>query len=154
MKSSTRHILVQMIAAILVFLFAYTAISKFFNFNVFRFTLGMAPVIGSFAGFMSIAIPAVNLVVALLLLVPRTRKAALWLSLFLLGAYTSYIGYVLLVSKQLPCSCNGIVPWLSWTNHFWLNLFIIALVISGLLLSKRLIAINPPVLANPGGRVS
>ncbi|HEX2845570.1 MAG TPA: MauE/DoxX family redox-associated membrane protein [Chitinophagaceae bacterium] len=151
---STRKIIVQSIAASLIFLFAYASLSKLFNFRTFRFTLGQMPVIGSYADPVTILIPAVNLLAVLLLLIPRTRKAGLFYSLFLLTGYTGYIGYVLLNFQQLPCSCNGIVPWLSWPQHFWLNLVIISLVITGLLLSKRFIAINPSALADADNRES
>lgn len=154
MKMSTRQIVVQIIAAMLIFLFAYTAISKFFNFRVFRFTLGLAPVIGPYAGVTYIAIPSLNLAAVVLLLVPAARKTGLLFSLFLLAAYTGYIGYVLLTAKELPCSCNGIVPWLSWMNHFWLNLIIMGLIITSLVLSKKFIAIKRLALANVSDRQS
>lgn len=154
MKISTRQIIVQLIAAMLIFLFAYAAVSKLFNFKVFRFTLGQMPVIGPYAAIATVVLPAVNLLAVLLLLIPRTRRAGLFYSLFLLTGYTGYIGYVLLSFEQLPCSCNGIVPWLSWPHHFWLNLVIVALVITSLLLSKRFIAIKPPAMANAGNRES
>jgi hypothetical protein len=151
---STRRIVVQIIAAMLIFLFAYTAISKFLNFRVFSFTLSLAPVISPYAGFASIAIPSLNMMAVMLLLIPPARRIGLFFSFFLLLGYTGYIGYVLLTAKELPCSCNGIVPWLSWINHFWLNLIIMVLIIISILLSKNFIAINPPALANAGNRES
>jgi len=154
MKISTRQIIVQLIAAVLIFLFAYAALSKLLNFKTFSFTLGQMPVIGSYASPATVLIPAMNLLAVLLLLVPRTRRAGLFYSLALLTGYTGYIAYVLLSFQQLPCSCNGIVPWLSWPQHLWLNLIIVALVITSLLLSKRFIAINPSALANADNRES
>lgn len=154
MKISTRKIIVQLIAALLIFLFAYASLSKLLNFKTFRFTLGQMPVIGSYAASATVLIPAMNLLAVLLLLLPRTRRAGLFYSFLLLTGYTGYIGYVLLSFQQLPCSCNGIVPWLSWPQHFWLNLVIVALIIISLLLSKRFIAINPSALANADNRES
>ena len=154
MKMSTRRTIVQFIAAALIFLFAYTAVSKLFNFRVFQFTLGLAPVISPYARIASIVIPSVNLLAVILLLIPPARRWGLCFSLFLLSAYTAYIGYVLLTAKELPCTCNGIVPWLSWTNHFWLNLIILLLIFISLRLSKRVIAINQPALADAGNRQS
>jgi len=154
MKISLRQIVVQLIAAVLIFLFAYAALSKLLNLRTFRFTLGQMPVIGPYASLAIVLIPSANLLAVLLLLVPRARKAGLYYSLFLLSGYTGYIGYVLLNFQQLPCSCNGIVPWLSWPHHLWLNLIIVALVITGLLLSKRFIAINPSAPARADNRES
>lgn len=154
MKISTRQIIVQSIAAVLIFLFAYAALSKLLNFKTFSFTLGQMPVIGPYAATAAVLIPVLNLLAVLFLLTPRMRRAGLFYSLFLLTAYTGYIGYVLLNFQQLPCSCNGIAPWLSWPQHFWLNLIIVALTVTGLLLSERFIAISPSALANADNRES
>jgi hypothetical protein len=154
MKIFTKAIASQVIAAILVFVFAYTAVSKFFNFQIFEYTLTQAPLIGEHGKIAAVFLSAVNLLPVILLLIPATRKAGFIYCTALLLFYSGYIIYSLISAAYLPCSCSGIAPWLSWKNHLWTNLFLLLLSVTGMYLHKRIIAITKPVPASTGNRQS
>lgn len=154
MRIRATIIVVNAIAALLIFMFAYAAVSKFFNYSIFRFNLQEAPLVGDRADIAAIVLSVINLIPVLLLSIPYTRKAGFVYSFVLLLLYAAYISYALLAAKGLPCSCSGIAPWLNWKNHLWVNLVLATLSVTGALLSKRIIAINPPVPASIGNRQS
>ncbi|PZR27306.1 MAG: hypothetical protein DI535_10785 [Citrobacter freundii] len=154
MKIRATIIIVNAIAALLIFVFAYTVISKFFNYQIFQFNLKEAPLVGDNAPFVAVFLSVINSIPVFLLTIPFTRKAGFIYSFILLFLYAAYLSYALLVAHQLPCSCSGIVPWLNWKNHLWVNLVLATLSVIALLFSKRIIAINPPVPASTGNRQS
>jgi putative oxidoreductase len=142
MKFLTRAYVVNTIAALLIFIFAYAAISKFFNYEIFRYNLKDTPLVGDKAPVIAIILSVVNLIPVILLSIPQSRKAGLLYSFILLLFYSGYIGYSLLTATQLPCSCSGIVSWLTWKQHLWADLAFAALAFIAFLLSKRVIAIH------------
>lgn len=152
MKILNNRVIVNVVAALLIFIFAYTAVSKFFNFKIFQYTLSEAPLIGERAGIAAYILSVINLVPVVLLLFPSLRRLGLLYSFVLLLVYSCYIGYSLLTATHLPCSCSGIVPFLSWKNHLWVNLGLALLALAGIIQSKRIIAIKPPAMARTGSR--
>ena len=62
---------------LLALLFTYTAVSKLFALQQFKWAMSQAPVIGDYAAILAVMIPAVELFLVVLLLVERTRRAGL-----------------------------------------------------------------------------
>ena len=86
-----------------------------------------------------------ELLVAAGLFIPVTRKAALLGALILMGLFTIYIGYMILFTPHLPCSCGGVLKQMSWRQHFVFNIVFTLLAGAGYTLEKnthRFIAIN------------
>lgn len=108
-------------ASLLTALFGYTAFQKLLDYDRFRAVLSASPLIATGAGALAPALIAVELVVTLLLIFPRTRLLGLAASLVLLVLFTSYLGYMMLYSTQLPCSCGGVIASLSWQGHLLFN---------------------------------
>jgi hypothetical protein len=113
--------LANSIAALFIFLFVYTALSKFFNLAQFQFTLAHAPFIGKYSQVMMILIPTIEILIAVLLVIPRTRRVGLVDAFGLMTLFTLYIAYALAAHLKLPCSCGGIIQQLSWKGHLLLN---------------------------------
>ena len=135
MKNKT---LIEIIAALFILLFVYTAVSKFFAFRSFNYVLGTSPLIGkNLAPIVAYAIPLLEIVISLLLFFPRTRKMGLWLSLGLMLLFTAYIGYLSLFVSHLPCRCGGVISKMSWTQHFYFNIFFTLLAVLGLWLYRK-----------------
>jgi len=62
----------------------------------------------------------------------------LYVSLGMLIAFTGYISLVQLnYYGRIPCSCGGIVRELSWTQHLFLNLYLIAITLTALWVGKK-----------------
>jgi hypothetical protein len=118
---------IQLIAALLIFLFVYTATSKFLDFNSFKLTLHASPLITDKNILVAWAIPVVELITAALLLIPRTRLFGLYSSLGIMTVFTLYLGYMLLFTPNRPCVCGGVIKTMSWDQHIVFNCFFILL---------------------------
>ncbi|MBV4357326.1 MauE/DoxX family redox-associated membrane protein [Pinibacter aurantiacus] len=126
-----RNIKSEIIAAILVLLFAYTAIQKYIDHNTFLLTLKDSPLFHHIAGLISWIVPITEFGVVSLLLFPTLRKTGLFLAALLLASFTLYIGYMLIFIPNLPCSCGGIISLLSWKQHLVFNIFFTSLATYG-----------------------
>lgn len=129
---------IEIIAALFILLFVYTATSKFLSHRIFVITLSESPLLSFASGFIAWAIPALEILISVVLFMPSHRRAGLIASLILMIVFTIYIAYMLMTSSNLPCSCGGIVSKLSWRQHLWLNVFLAALAATGLYFSNRL----------------
>jgi hypothetical protein len=132
----TRRILSLFILLSLFALLLYAAVTKLADFYNFRFGLSESALIGPFAGILAWIIPIGELVIAMLLLLPVTRVAALYTSLITLILFTVYIGGMLVFSAEIPCSCGGVLEKMSWPMHILFNCFFILLNIAGLRLER------------------
>jgi len=133
--------IVEISAALFILLFLYTSINKFYEHRVFQLVLSKSPLLGNSAEFISYFIPTAEIVIAFLLLLPRTRLIGLWSSLVLMIVFTVYIGYMLASAERLPCSCGGILKQLKWKDHLLFNLFFVALAATALYSEKRKIIV-------------
>jgi putative oxidoreductase len=108
---------------LLIFLWTYTGVSKLLAYSAFVLQLRQHPWLSLAAPLLAFALPAVELLLAFLLLFSRTRGIALWGSLLFLVIFTLYLALMLLSGAHLPCSCGGVISSLSWQQHIALNLF-------------------------------
>ncbi|MBN9382755.1 MAG: DoxX family membrane protein [Chitinophagaceae bacterium] len=129
MKKNT---IVEIIAALLVFLFIYAALSKLLDLDKFKYQLGQSPFITNISWFAAWAIPLGEILVSVALLIRRTRLAGLYLSFFLMLLFTGYIFMMLRYSSYLPCSCGGVLSVMSWKQHFVFNLIFTGLSLLGI----------------------
>lgn len=120
------------ICGLLIVLFAYTAFSKILAFGQFRFVLSSAPLIGKYAYEIALLIPTIELIIAVLLIVPRTSKVGLIGAASLLIVFTTYLLFIVFTVPNLPCSCGGAIQELSWKQHIAFNIFFVVLGIAGI----------------------
>ncbi|MCD8739069.1 hypothetical protein LT679_00520 [Mucilaginibacter roseus] len=114
----------DLIAALLILLYVYTAASKLLSFNDFQMQMRQQVFPAWFKEVLIWILPLAELFVAVLLLIPSTRQTGLGLSAVLLLAFTLYIGLALVhVFDRVPCSCGGVFRRMGWKLHFWFNLF-------------------------------
>ena len=109
------------VAALFIFLFVYTAVSKLFDFEKFEAVLSASPLLGSWSVYLAWTIPFAEFIIATLLFFPPLRKKGLIFSFALMILFTIYIAYMILFTPHLPCSCGGVIQQLSWRQHFILN---------------------------------
>ena len=117
-------------------LFAYTAYAKITDHDRFLNGLTRVHLINGFAVFISFAVPVVEVIVALLLLIPQTAKIGLYSFIAVMSSFTIYIVSAMIWEKKLPCHCGGAIEKLSWSQHIWFNLAFIILAIFALRLNK------------------
>lgn len=132
-----RNTIVEIISSLFILLFVYTAISKLANIDRFQNVLHNAPKIGKYAHVISWLLPITEIVVALLLFFPKTKKIGLYSSLLLMVAFTGYLFYMIFFAYNLPCSCGGVLEKMSWNQHLIFNCFFTLLAGIGIWLNKR-----------------
>lgn len=138
--------IVNLVSAIMIIIFVYTAVNKLKDYETFRISLRQSPILHQYSSLVSIIIPIGELFVSLLLIISTTRKAGLLLSAILMSLFTSYIGFIIVTSTNLPCNCGGVIKYLSWKEHLILNTILLILCLYAWILSRNstkvLIAIN------------
>jgi uncharacterized membrane protein YphA (DoxX/SURF4 family) len=136
MKSSQRikTIIIETVCLLYILLFVYAAVSKLMDFENFLAQLGQSPLLSPFADFVSIAVIFIELIIAVLLSIPRFRYFALWTAVGLMSMFTTYIVIILHFSYFVPCSCGGILEKLGWTEHLIFNVAFLFLAIVAILL--------------------
>jgi hypothetical protein len=126
----------EWIAASLIFLFAYAAINKILDHQIFQEQLGLFPFIKTIAWLASWAIPFLELFASTLLFFPVRRRAGLFLALILFTCFTIYLLAMIESGYHLPCSCGGVLKWMSWKQHLIFNSCFILLVIMAIVFSN------------------
>jgi hypothetical protein len=135
-SEKSKEWLIFSICLICIFLFLYTANSKLQDHTRFLKGLSRVQVIGSFARYISWAVPVAEIAIAILMVIPQTCKWGLYGFTILMSIFTFYIISMVLWATELPCHCGGAIEKLTWTQHIWFNLAFISLSIFALLLSK------------------
>ncbi|WP_345211811.1 MauE/DoxX family redox-associated membrane protein [Mucilaginibacter gynuensis] len=125
--------IIKLIApALLILLFTYAAASKLFTFDEFSWQLHNQNISGWLADLLLYTLIPAELLIAALLLHPRTQRVGLLLSVITLAVFTGYILLILAGAwDRVPCSCGGVIGRLNWTQHFFFNLFFLVLSIAG-----------------------
>lgn len=139
MKTHTMIKITDGISYLFVALFVYTASSKLMNLTAFEKVLSRSPLIAGFSEVLAWSVPIVEILIALLLIIPITKKLGLWTALGLMILFSGYLGYIILsmTDQELPCSCGGVVSLLSWHQHVWFNLGFIVLGFIGLVQHRK-----------------
>lgn len=140
----SRFPLLDISSLLFILLWGYTAISKVMEFDQTQVQLSQSPMIGSWAKIFAVALPVVELGLVMLLLMERTKRIAVLLSLALMTAFTTYILIMLRFSYHIPCACAGIFSHgvklngevifkMSWTQHVYFNLVFVYLGLANIL---------------------
>jgi putative oxidoreductase len=122
---------IEIISALFILLFVYTALSKLSEQGKFKWALGESILLSNYAGTIAWALPTVELLVALLLFIPRTRLWGLYASTVLMVIFTIYLGYMIAFDPKLPCSCGGVLQNMTWKQHLIFNVFFTLLAGTG-----------------------
>lgn len=132
--SKHKNVLLESICFLFMLLFMYTAISKFLAFNDFKIQIEQAPLLSNYTSWLSWAIPSVEILVALLLIVPQLRILALYTALALTEMFSLYLFIILKFDNHIPFSCGGILGTLDWTELLSLNIVFMILATIGVML--------------------
>jgi uncharacterized membrane protein YphA (DoxX/SURF4 family) len=131
----TRKITIEIITALFFILWIYAAISKLLDYDTFKVQLGKSPLLTKFPGFVAIAVPLAELLIAGALVFKRL--IGLYASLFLMVLFTAYLIAILNFSYYIPCSCGGIIgKGMTWQTHIVFNMTFVLLAIIGIILTS------------------
>lgn len=129
-----RQIAIEIIVFLFVLLFVYAAASKFMDLDQFQAQIGQSPLLTNIAGAVAWFIPAIEIVISVLLAVPKTRLAGLLAALSLMMTFTLYIVIIMNFSEHVPCSCGGVLQRMTWRDHLLFNIGFILLAGLGVFL--------------------
>ncbi|MBN9383526.1 MAG: hypothetical protein J0H74_22400 [Chitinophagaceae bacterium] len=138
-----KSIAVDIISSLYVILFLYTGIFKLIDINGFRMALEKSPSLEGFVPFVSVAIPILEVLIGLSLLMPffvyypRSRKWGLYAGTVLMAAFTIYVGNMFRYSPRMPCTCGGIIQKMNWHQHFYFNILFTLLGLLAIWLNGR-----------------
>ena len=133
-----KRLAVEIIAQLFVILFLYTGIAKLMDFDVFQEQLNDSPIAEPVAPFIAWGLPITEFFVSLALFIPKYRLRGLYAAFILMILFTTYVGILLSISTELPCSCGGIMEALSWQAHLVVNIALIGLALTGVILAKKI----------------
>ena len=117
----------NVVSAVFIILFTYTAVNKITDYPTFRIALVQSPVLEHYADFAAVAVPVTELIIVVMLILNSTRKAGLWASFALMIVFTLYIAGLMLFAGSMPCNCGGILKLLSWKAHLVVNILLVCL---------------------------
>lgn len=133
MKNNIRQSIAIVVSYLYALLFMYAAFSKLFEYEQFRVQLGQSPLLSAFATPVSIAVPALEIVIAVMLVYDRLRFFGLFLGYGLMAMFTAYIYIILNYSAFVPCSCGGILEKMTWNQHLLFNLVFVLMALIAIL---------------------
>jgi uncharacterized membrane protein YphA (DoxX/SURF4 family) len=132
-----RKTAIEIIVALVMFLFLYATSSKLMEYKVFEAQLGRSPMTTRIAGYLAWLVPGTEIIISALLAIPRARLLGLYASFSLMSAFTAYISIMLMFSPSLPCSCGGVLSHMEWNEHLMFNIGVTVLCGVGVLLQVR-----------------
>ncbi len=126
--------------SMLVILFTYLGTNRLAFRESFAFNLLNSPILPISrpdAILISWLIPLLELTTAILLIWPRSQFIGLNFSVFLLGVYSCYVLGILYLASYTPCSCGGILDFLSWQQQLWISFICLAIAALSLYYFKK-----------------
>lgn len=132
----TKSVVVDIVTILLIILWIYAAFSKLLDYSNFSIELGKSPLLTSFAPVVAVGVPLLEIGLAIMLLIERTKFIAIVMSTSLLLLFTCYLFIILNYSSYIPCSCGGILGHLGYKEHIVFNLILFALGVVSILFYK------------------
>lgn len=132
-----RKIVVEIISMLFIFLFVYAAVAKLLDVEKFWVQIGQSPILTDIAWFVAWFIPIIEIVISVLLVMPRFRLTGFLGAFGLMVLFTAYIISILQFSEHIPCACGGVLQSLGWTQHLIFNIGFILLAVIGIVLHSR-----------------
>ncbi len=110
-----------------IVLFVYAAGSKWLEYDAFLAQLGQSPMLTWWANVVVILVPALEILIAIMLLVPKWRLMGLYSFFIMMVMFSTYIALATRYFDYVPCSCGGILTDMSWNTHLKFNLVFVGL---------------------------
>ncbi|MCL9809853.1 MauE/DoxX family redox-associated membrane protein [Flavobacterium luminosum] len=127
LNTNIKKILIEIVSLLYVVLFIYAAVSKLIDFENFKVQLGQSPLLSAFATPVAIGVPVLEIVIAVMLLLPKLKLYGLLSGFTLMVMFTAYIYIILNFSQFIPCSCGGVLEKMTWNQHLIFNLSFVLL---------------------------
>ncbi|PWV56873.1 MauE/DoxX family redox-associated membrane protein [Chitinophaga sp. S165] len=113
-------------SVMLVLLFTYTGLDKLSDMTIFEYGLKAQVFHSAMIPALKWGIPLVELLIVILLLIPRLNAAGIVAGTFLMLSFTVYIVLVMsAVFSKVPCACAGVFKTITWQQQLALNLVVL-----------------------------
>ena len=130
----TRKNYIDVVRFLYIVLFLYAALMKGMDLGKFKAELGQSPLLMAFAEWITWIVPAIEVVVVLMLIIPGLVRLGLYSSFTLMSVFTFYIFMILNFSDSIPCSCGGILEKMDWKMHLVFNVVFTGLAATAIIL--------------------
>lgn len=129
---------IEILSALLILLWVYTALSKLSNVEEFRSQLANQVFPVEVTKILFYLIPISELIAATLLFYKNTWTLGFLFSSLLMICFTIYVSLILLgIFHRVPCSCGGVLKLLGWKSHLVFNLFFTAIATIGFIFTLK-----------------
>lgn len=142
-----KKLFIEITALLQIGLFVYAATSKLTDLENFTVQIGQSPMLSAFAGILAIAVPIAELLISVIIAIPRTRLIGLYLAFCLMVMFSAYIFIILNYGSFVPCSCGGILEKMGWKEHLVFNIFFVLILVTSIILDLKLK--NPIITRRP-----
>jgi uncharacterized membrane protein YphA (DoxX/SURF4 family) len=132
-----KEVIVEIVCFLFILLFVYAALTKLLDYEKFQVQIGQSPLLSSLSGFIAWFIPSVEIVVSIMLALPRFRAIGLYMAFTLMVLFTGYIIAILNFNGHVPCSCGGVLEKMGWTEHLIFNIVFVLFAAVGILLHSK-----------------
>jgi uncharacterized membrane protein YphA (DoxX/SURF4 family) len=129
--------ILDIILVLFAVLFVYAAVSKLLTYDEFKAQISKSPLIARHEWWIAWVIPISEILIAVMLFIPRIQIIGLYSAFSLMFIFTIYIGFMLAFTPNLPCSCGGILNKMGWKEHLFFNIGFTILSIVGIVLFNR-----------------
>jgi len=131
-----KQVILEITGGLIILLFAYASLSKILNFTHFINEINNQPLPNEWTPWLAYIILTIEIVIVVMLVVPSLRIGGFILSALLMSVFTVYTSIILLHGfSYVPCSCGGVIDFLSWKQHLIFNIFFVLLSLLGSWLS-------------------
>lgn len=138
LSDKAKQMIVEIICYLFVLLWLYAATNKILDFQKFKVQIGQSPILTNYALIIAWAIPCIEIILSILLLINRTFLAGLYTSFGLMFTFTAYITVILNFAERVPCSCGGILEKMGWMEHLIFNIGFLFLALIAVILKSQL----------------
>lgn len=128
---------IDIIVFLFMLLFIYAATTKLLEYDLFKAQIGKSPLILKYADTFAWMVPGIELLITVMLFIPRLWLIGLYASFSIMVAFTLYIVFILAFSPYVPCSCGGILSSMGWAEHLIFNIAFTILAAAGIYLLTR-----------------
>jgi len=134
----SKKVVVDIVCYAYFLLFLYAAFNKLLAYEKSVLQMSKSPIITDFAFILVWLVPALEILIAIMLMIKKTAMLALYAALALMSLFTAYIIAILNFSDTIPCSCGGVLEKLGWNEHLIFNLVFMAMAIIAIVLQTKI----------------
>jgi hypothetical protein len=120
-----------------VILFCYACISKILDFRNFQSQLGQSPGLAGYKLVVAYGIISLQMIAVILLCFRTSRFLGLWITFGILSVFAGYVAFILIYSKNLPCTCIGLIEIISWKGNLILNIGLMIIALAGIFIAEK-----------------